>query len=299
MSSTPEISDAHDSAAQLIPWLVNGTLAGDDVDWLRKHLAACPRCREDYEDEERLHRMVRDGGPLVFAGESALQKLMARIEADEFAAPRAAAPEAAEPQAAAIEAAASPAAAAIGGNVPRSAARAEADAVPPVRDRERGRMTRRSASKRRESARSVWRSPAVARWLAAAVVIEAVGLGLGTWIWQTGPAGNAATSLSGSRTVHATVHASAAPYRTLTSPAPRYAAGERVRVVLRSDVTLGQLQKLLRSIDAHIVDGPTEAHVYTLGFAVPIGSAQALDGRIATLRADPDVLFAEPADDPP
>jgi hypothetical protein len=44
------------------------------------------------------------------------------------------------------------------------------------------------------------------------------------------------------------------------------------------------------------VDGPTDARVYTLGFAEPIESGEAFDERIATLRADPDVLFAEPAE---
>jgi hypothetical protein len=44
------------------------------------------------------------------------------------------------------------------------------------------------------------------------------------------------------------------------------------------------------------VDGPTDAHVYTLGFAEPIASVEVLDERLSMLRADPNVLFAEPAE---
>ena len=44
------------------------------------------------------------------------------------------------------------------------------------------------------------------------------------------------------------------------------------------------------------MDGPTDANVYTLGFARSVVSVDALDERIAMLRADPNVLFAEPVE---
>jgi hypothetical protein len=114
------------------------------------------------------------------------------------------------------------------------------------------------------------------RWLAAAAVIEAVALGLGAWLW------------------HAPERAEGAAYQTLTSSAPRYGSGPRIRVVFKSTLTLQALQRLLRSVEAHIVDGPTDAQVYTLGFAQPVTSAE-LAARIATLRASSQVLFAESA----
>jgi hypothetical protein len=110
-------------------------------------------------------------------------------------------------------------------------------------------------------------------------VIETLVLGLAAWMW------------------HAPGRAEGPAYQTLTASAPRYGSGPRVRVVFKSTLTLEVLQKVLRSVEAHIVDGPTDAQVYTLGFAEPVTSAE-LGARIATLRANAQVLFAEvaPAD---
>jgi hypothetical protein len=68
-------------------------------------------------------------------------------------------------------------------------------------------------------------------------------------------------------------------------------------VVFRADLPLSGLQKVLQSVGAHIIDGPTQESIYTLGFAQPPGSAAALARRIDMLRADPAVLFAEPVTD--
>lgn len=120
---------------------------------------------------------------------------------------------------------------------------------------------------------------AVVRWLAAAVVIETLGLGAALWLLPR--------------------HASevAAPYMTLTSPEPRYGSGARVRVVFRAGLTLDELGGLLREVHGRIVAGPTDANVYTLGFSDSASAAArpSLEARIATLRASGEVLFAEPA----
>jgi hypothetical protein len=54
------------------------------------------------------------------------------------------------------------------------------------------------------------------------------------------------------------------------------------------------LQGVLQSAGAHIIDGPADGNVYTLGFAQTAGSRPALAKRIAALRANPAILFAEP-----
>jgi hypothetical protein len=51
---------------------------------------------------------------------------------------------------------------------------------------------------------------------------------------------------------------------------------------------------VLQHAGAHIVDGPADGNVYTLGFARPPRSSAALGERVAALRANPAVLFAEP-----
>lgn len=115
----------------------------------------------------------------------------------------------------------------------------------------------------------------LAQWLAAAVVLEAVGLGYGAWAWhQQTPA--------------------AARYVTLTSEEPSYRSSARVRVVFRSGLSVQGLGVLLRQAGAHIIDGPTSANVYTLGFAGTALTPDLLERRAAALRANTDVLFAEP-----
>ncbi len=115
------------------------------------------------------------------------------------------------------------------------------------------------------------------RWLAAAVLVESAGLGLFAWRW------------------HPSSETSSAHYVTLASPARTYGASARVRVMFRSNLSLHDLAKLLQAVGAHIVDGPTDANVYTLGFTDQVSSTDQLDARLAALRAQSAVLFAEPA----
>lgn len=120
------------------------------------------------------------------------------------------------------------------------------------------------------------------RSAAAAGVIAA--LGLAAW---------------GGWSVHRASDMASAPYRTLTSPAPVAGAGAQLRVVFVPDLTLLELARLLHSIDANITSGPTEAGVYTLGFGASLDSQAQVARRLALLRADEHVRFAEPVMTPP
>jgi len=113
------------------------------------------------------------------------------------------------------------------------------------------------------------------RWLAAAVIVEALGLGFAVWALQT-------------------QSRAAASYVTLSAPAPAYGSGSYVRVVFEPGVSLSDLQQLLGRIGARMVDGPTPAGVFTLGFSNPAATDAELEKRAAALRADPHVRFAEP-----
>lgn len=119
-----------------------------------------------------------------------------------------------------------------------------------------------------------WSSPM--RWLAAAVVVQAVALGV------------MATALLGGRGAPAD-----AAYQTLTSPA---AADSRaaLRVVFAPTLTLAELQQLLRSHQLSALAGPSEAGLYTLALAPAAQGAQDLQAALQRLRADPRVRFAEP-----
>jgi len=121
------------------------------------------------------------------------------------------------------------------------------------------------------------RSSRAPRWAAAASILAAAGLG--AW---------------GARSWHATPAQSTGPYMTLTSPARSAAAGSQVRVVFTPNLTMSDLARLLHSVNAYISDGPTEAGVYTLSFTPHLNSAAETARRLAELRADENVRFAEP-----
>ena len=60
---------AHQRADLLLPWFANGTLNGDDLDFVTSHLDACPRCRREVEWLRKLADVCADarrqGEPLV------------------------------------------------------------------------------------------------------------------------------------------------------------------------------------------------------------------------------------------
>lgn len=218
-------SALHARAEGIIPWLANGSLPAEAEPEVREHIAACPQCREDYEEQLRVCEAMRADGPLVFAAESSYQKLLARMHnpgADHEPRPQAA------------------------GHRPHRTIRSFRQAAPAV------------------------------RWLAAAVVLQAFAIGAGAWAWHSSDATRSAD------------------YRTLTSASPSYDTGPRVRILFKTDLSIGALQSLLQGAGAHIIDGPADGNVYTLGFARPRLSPAALEQRVAALRANPAVLFAEP-----
>jgi hypothetical protein len=118
----------------------------------------------------------------------------------------------------------------------------------------------------------------IVHWLAAAVILEAVGLG------------TLAFNGSGVSRPAAALYQAPAVYQTLSSPAPRI-GGPAIRAVFVSDVTLRDLQDLLGRLQLRIVNGPTEAGVYTLATD---DKNRSLEATLADLRGNMFVRFAEP-----
>jgi len=88
----------------------------------------------------------------------------------------------------------------------------------------------------------------------------------------------------------------AAPVYVTQSAASAPAHGPRVRVVVDPSLSVADFEHLLRGIDAEIVAGPSEAHVYTL--ALPAATAaRDVAGRVGSLRQNAAVRFAEPIDE--
>jgi hypothetical protein len=79
-------------------------------------------------------------------------------------------------------------------------------------------------------------------------------------------------------------------FTTLSNPAPTLAGGAIMRVVFKPETPASELQSLLRSVDAQVVAGPTEAGVYTLRLERKPDEA---DAALARIRADGSVIFAE------
>ncbi len=119
---------------------------------------------------------------------------------------------------------------------------------------------------------------ATTRWLAAAVIIQAIGLGiLGAHLYQ-----NRAVSAAG--------------YGTLSTAQPAPSSLE-LRTVFAPGTTLGELKVLLAAQNLSIVRGPSDAGAYTLAAMTPGITRESLAGVITTLRRDPRVLFVEPVYD--
>lgn len=127
------------------------------------------------------------------------------------------------------------------------------------------------ATPRREPAR--W-----SRWLPIAAAVQGIAItGLLAALWS-----QSRETLTAPR------------FTTLTTQAA-IARGPVIRVVFAGNVALDDMNRVLRSIDAQIIAGPSEAGVYTLGLAADTAGNSGVDKAIAQLRADSRVMFAEPA----
>lgn len=113
------------------------------------------------------------------------------------------------------------------------------------------------------------------KWLAAAVIVQTVGL----------------ISLAGFMSWKLHEIREQPRYATLSSSAAVPARGPLARVVFDESMSMTDVAELLRDHHAQIVSGPTEAGVYTLQFAHE--SEDSLPETVARLREDAHVRFAE------
>jgi hypothetical protein len=88
-----------------------------------------------------------------------------------------------------------------------------------------------------------------------------------------------------------------APYRGLISHERAMTHRPVIRVVFTGNVPLDEMSRVLRSVDAQIIAGPSEAGVYTLGLAGASSGESGVDEALDKLRANSQVRFAEPADE--
>jgi hypothetical protein len=122
-------------------------------------------------------------------------------------------------------------------------------------------------------------APARLRWLPIAAAVQGIAIaGLLSALW-----------------LQSRDELTAGRYSVLTTPTAAVAGGPVIRVVFGGNVALDDMNRVLRSIDAQIIAGPSEAGVYTLGLASGAADKSGVEKAIARLRADGRVMFAEPA----
>ena len=125
-------------------------------------------------------------------------------------------------------------------------------------------------------------APSQSRWRIAAavvVVVQAVGL-----------------AALATRVAVQDARLAAPPVYVTQTAAGVPAHGPRLRVVVDPSLSVANFERLLRGIDAEIVAGPSEAHVYTLALPATTGSRDVAE-RAEALRQNPAVRFAEPVDE--
>jgi len=84
------IPDTHAEAWALLPWLANGRLPASDREWVEAHVAQCAECRGELEAQRKVATQINlDPSPAGNDEQRSFNKLWARIEASESAAPSA------------------------------------------------------------------------------------------------------------------------------------------------------------------------------------------------------------------
>ena len=78
-SGKSHLDEAHRQMLELLPWLVNGSLVGDERRHLERHLADCPECRVERATVERLAAAVRASEDLPLSMENSLAALRRRV----------------------------------------------------------------------------------------------------------------------------------------------------------------------------------------------------------------------------
>lgn len=77
------MSDAieHEQARALLPWLVNGTLTGEELERVERHVRDCVPCRAELKEQRALHALVRRHPAVHVSAEQGFERLRRRLDA--------------------------------------------------------------------------------------------------------------------------------------------------------------------------------------------------------------------------
>jgi hypothetical protein len=242
MNRPTTVEGCADAAASLLPWFVNETLSAEDRGRVEAHLADCASCRAELAAERHIRTLLRQPEAVQAVPQLGLRKLLARIDEER----------------------------------PLMAGQHAVADVTPVHTTHMAHSAPPPGLTGARRVRRPWRT-ALTPWLAAAVVVEAIGLGV-----------------LGAQSAHQRNGLESASYSTMTAIAPSVTDGPGFRVVFTPGMTLIELRDVLRAQRLVVVAGPSEAGVFTLRLAGGATDAGASTDALVTLRADPRVRFAEP-----
>jgi hypothetical protein len=223
---SPRIPDTHAEAWDLLPWLANGRIAAADREWVEAHVQTCAECRAELSAQRMLAGGLRDAGAVPVGTSTdeqrSFDKLWARIEAAESAAP----------------------AAQVATAGPRRASR-------PV------------------------------RWLAAAVVVQGIGLALFGFNALRSPQADDPTARPG--------------YVTVTSNTPVRTDAPMVSLVFEPKASMEAVNTLLAHQELIIVSGPGRSGNFTAALSAnAVASGATAESVAAVISKDPNVTFAQP-----
>jgi hypothetical protein len=226
-----------------IPWIVNGTLPSGEQLAAEAHLQSCSDCREELEFQRRLSMSMERQDNEHADPQRSWQQLRARIEVE----------------------------------------MADQPLAPREVQGERTQSLAFEGSPVSAAVQVPAREFSWTPWLAAAMVVQALGLGaLGTAFWS-----RPASSPS----------AGTAVYRTL-SDAGASVDGTTIRVVFTSDTSVARMQALLNEAGLQVRSGPSSAGVWSLE---PVQKTARISTQSALqrLHGNPEVRFAEAVDGAP
>ena len=82
-------------------------------------------------------------------------------------------------------------------------------------------------------------------------------------------------------------------YRTLANPVENEPKKNIVRVVFASESDPDQIDRLVKSVTGHVVEGPSKNGIYKIQIDTRKTSRQAVDDAVSSLQNSPLVVFAE------
>jgi hypothetical protein len=71
---------SHTQAFELLPWLVNGSLSGTELDSVQSHVRSCVTCRIAIREQQQLRAAIREQPTVPLSAEQGFEQLTRRLE---------------------------------------------------------------------------------------------------------------------------------------------------------------------------------------------------------------------------